>query len=80
MVVKSTFHGAYHYYENINGKVKKVEKAFTDKKKYDDFMKKNPMPMPSLGSFFGLGTPTKKALPVKKAVCKGCAKKKIVKK
>jgi len=38
MVVKATFHGAYHYYENINGKVKKVEKTFTDRKKYDEFI------------------------------------------
>lgn len=76
MVVKSTFHGTYHYYENINGKVKKVEKVFTDRKKYDDFMKKAPA-MPSLGSFFAV-TPMKKALPAKKASCKGCATKKPV--
>ena len=38
MIVKATFHGTYHYYENINGKVKKVEKVFTDKKKYDEFI------------------------------------------
>lgn len=81
MVVKSTFHGAYHYYENINGKVKKVEKTFTDKKKYDEFMKK--APKISLSSFFGLGAPVQKALPVKpakKLACKSCAKKKVVKK
>ena len=81
MVVKATFHGAYHYYENINGKVKKVEKTFTDRKKYDEFMKKAPI-MPSLGSFFGIH-PTKKALPsktstsVKKTCCGSCKTKKI---
>jgi hypothetical protein len=82
MVGKSTFHGTYHYYENINGKVKKVEKVFTDKKKYDEFMKKAPA-MPSLGAFFGLGTgkkalPSKAGKPVKKASCKRCVTKKPV--
>ncbi|MCX6823316.1 MAG: hypothetical protein NTX91_05005 [candidate division SR1 bacterium] len=62
-----------HYYENINGEVKKVEKTFTDKKKYDEFMKKSPMP--TLGSLFGVG-PVKKALPVKKSCCGSCKTKK----
>jgi hypothetical protein len=52
MVAKATFHGQFFYYENINGKQKKVEKTFTDKKKYDDFVKK--YPMPSFGSLLGL--------------------------
>ncbi len=81
MVVKATFHGAYHYYENINGKVKKVEKTFTDKKKYDEFMKKAPA-MPSLASFFD-PIPSKKGLPVKpckpttKSCCGSCKTKKV---
>ena len=82
MVEKATFHGVYHYYENVNGKEKKVEKSFTDRKKYDEFMKKHQMP--SLGSFFGLPTPplkskalptVKKPIPTKK-ICKTCVGKK----
>jgi hypothetical protein len=73
MVEKVTFHGTYHYYQNINGKVKKVEKTFTDRKKYDEFMKK--APMPTLGSLFGQGT-AKKALPTKKSCCCSCKTKK----
>lgn len=77
MAVKSTFHGKFYYYENINGKEKKVEKNFTDQKAYEAFVKKHPMP--SLTSFFGLGAP-KKALPIKKTPCKSCAKKPAKKK
>lgn len=82
MVVKSTFHGTYHYYENINGKVKKVEKVFTDRKKYDEFMKKVPV-MPSIGSFFGFKADRKKALAsktklAKKGSCKNCVTKKPI--
>ena len=69
----STFKGKFYYYENINGKEKKVEKDFTDPKKYGDFVKQ--YPMPSLASFRGLwapklAAPKAKALPVKKAVKK----------
>lgn len=80
-MVATTFKGKFYYYENINGKEKKVEKSFTDPKKYAEFTQKHPMP--SLASFFGLSAPTplagkpaKKALPVKKAP----AKKKVAKK
>jgi hypothetical protein len=67
MVEKATFHGVYHYYENVNGKEKKVEKSFTDRKKYDEFMKKHPLP--SFTSIFSLGllpSPKPKALVSKK--------------
>ena len=81
----STFKGKFYYYENINGKEKKVEKEFTDAKKYSDFV--NQYPMPSLSSFWGLetpklATPKKKALPKKKVVKakKAPTKKKVVKK
>lgn len=63
MVSTSTFHGKFMYYENVNGKEKKVAKEFTDPKKFNEFTKK--YPMPSLGSMFGLIAPSKKALPVK---------------
>lgn len=51
MAKKSDFQGQYYYYENINGKEKKVEKKFTDKKRYDAFVKKNPMPKFKMPSF-----------------------------
>lgn len=79
MVTKSTFHGKFMYYENINGKEKKVSKEFTDPKKFNEFTQK--YPMPTLGSLFGLtapAKPVKKALPAKKTVKKPA--KKIVKK
>jgi len=63
----STFRWKFYYYENINGKEKRVEKEFNDPKKYAEFTKKHPMP--SFASFFGLGAPVKKALS-KKAVKK----------
>ncbi|PJA49056.1 MAG: hypothetical protein CO170_00715 [candidate division SR1 bacterium CG_4_9_14_3_um_filter_40_9] len=73
MVATSKFQGRFYYYENINGKEKRVEKEFTDPKKYGDFVKQ--YPMPSLSSFWGLGAPSalagkpaKKALPVKRAI------------
>jgi len=73
MVTKSTFHGKFMYYENINGKEKKVSKEFTDPKKFDAFTKK--YPMPTLGGMFSLlATPIKKVLPTKKPL------KKLVKK
>lgn len=68
----ATFQGKYYYYENINGKEKKVEKSFTDPKAYAEFTKKHPMP--SLASFFG--APAKKALALKKPVKKALPKKK----
>ncbi|MFA7717463.1 MAG: hypothetical protein WC875_02005 [Candidatus Absconditabacterales bacterium] len=76
MVAKATFHGQFYYYENINGKQKKVEKSFTDKKKYDNFVGK--YPLPTLSDFWGLKAPAKKALPVKKSPksCASCSKKK----
>lgn len=64
MAIKSTFQGKFYYYENVNGKEKKVEKSFDDVKKYDDFVKK--YPMPSLGSFFGFIPTQSKALTSKK--------------
>ena len=80
MATTSTFQGKFMYYENINGKEKKISKAFTDPKKFNDFAKKYPAfagkPMPTLGSMFGLVTPTKKALPAKKTVKKVVKKKK----
>lgn len=66
MPTKSTFQGKFMYYENINGKEKKVSKEFTDAKKFNDFAKK--YPMPTLGSMFGLLAPTKKALPKAKVL------------
>jgi hypothetical protein len=68
MATTSKFQGKFMYYENINGKEKKVSKAFTDPKKFNEFAKK--YPMPTLGSMFGLIAPNKKALPKpsKKAV------------
>ena len=50
MVTKSTFHGKFMYYENINGKEKKLSKEFTDSKKFNDFTKK--YPLPTLASIF----------------------------
>lgn len=44
MAIKSAFKGKFYYYENVNGKEKKVEKSFDDAKKYDAFVKKYPMP------------------------------------
>lgn len=52
------------YYENINGKEKKVIKTFTDANKFAAFTQK--YPMPTLGNLFGLVPPTKKALTTKK--------------
>lgn len=71
MAIKSAFKGKFYYYENVNGKEKKVEKSFDDAKKYDAFVKK--YPMPSLWSFFGLLPTPSTALPSKKSskmVCK----------
>lgn len=61
------------YYENINGKEKKISKEFTDPKKFNEFAKK--YPMPTLGNMLGLVKPVKKALPAKKPA-KTCTKKK----
>ncbi|EKD24871.1 MAG: hypothetical protein ACD_80C00145G0005 [uncultured bacterium (gcode 4)] len=69
MVVKSTFHGEFMYYENINGKEKKLTKEFTDPKKFNEFIKKHPTP--TLGSLFGLVASSKKALPSKKPATAG---------
>lgn len=74
MVNTSKFQGRFMYYENINGKEKKVSKEFTDPKKFNEFAKK--YPMPTLGSLFGLSAPAKKALPSKKPVKKAIKKKK----
>lgn len=74
MVTKSTFHGKFMYYENINGKEKKVAKEFTDPKKFNEFTKK--YPMPTLWTLFGLTAPVKKPLPAKKPVKKAITKKK----
>jgi hypothetical protein len=76
MPTKSTFQGKFMYYENINGKEKKVSKAFTDLKKFNDFAKK--YPMPTLGSLLGLAAPVKKTLVAKKTAKKPV--KKVVKK
>lgn len=43
-MAKSSFQGKFVYYENINGKSKKVEKTFTDAKKFNEFTKKYPIP------------------------------------
>lgn len=64
MVIKNTFHGEFMYYENINGKEKKLTKEFTDPKKFNEFIKAHPTP--TLGSLFGLVASSKKALPAKK--------------
>ena len=64
MSTTSSFHGKFMYYENINGKEKKLSKDFTDPKKFNELTKK--YPMPTLGSIFGLVSPNKKALPSKK--------------
>ena len=48
MAKTPTFHGKYVYYENINGKEKKVEKTFADQKSFDAFTKKNPLPKISM--------------------------------
>ncbi len=61
MITKNSFHGKFMYYENINGKEKKISKEFTDPKKFNEFTKK--YPMPTLGTMFGLFAPVKKALP-----------------
>ena len=50
-MAKPTFQGKFVYYENINGKSKKVEKTFTDEKKFSDFTKKYPMPRFELPKF-----------------------------
>ncbi len=68
MAKASNFQGKFMYYENINGKEKKVSKEFTDPKKFNDFAKK--YPMPTLSSFFGLDLPTKKSLPIKSTTTK----------
>ena len=73
MVTKSTFHGKFMYYENINGKEKKLSKEFTDSKKFNDFTKK--YPLPTLASIFWLSSAAKKALPAKKPVKKVLKKK-----
>ena len=49
MTTHSTFTGRFLYYENIDGKVKTVEKTFTDPKKFSAFIRKY-----SVDSFFGL--------------------------
>ncbi|MFA6255820.1 MAG: hypothetical protein WC606_01430 [Candidatus Absconditabacterales bacterium] len=78
MATTSKFQGKFMYYENINGKEKKVSKEFSDVKKFNDFAKK--YPMPTLSSMFGLakpaltGKPNKKALPAKKC-CGSCGTK-----
>lgn len=74
MPTKTLFQGKFMYYENINGKEKKISKEFTDPKKFNDFVKK--YPMPTLGSLLGVAKPTKKALPAKKATKKPTKKKK----
>jgi len=80
MVTTSKFQGKFMYYENINGKEKKVSKEFTDPKKFNEFAKTYPAfagkPMPTLGSMFGLVAPAKKVLPSKKVVKKPTKKKK----
>ncbi len=68
MAIKSTFQGKFMYYENINGKEKKVAKEFTDPKKFNEFAKK--YPMPTLSSMLWLTSPVKKALPTKKTIKK----------
>ena len=80
MVTTSKFQGKFMYYENINGKEKKVAKEFTDPKKFNEFAKK--YPMPTLGSMFGIISPAKKTisakakvLPSKKSSCKSCGTK-----
>ncbi len=79
MVATSTFHGRFMYYENINGKEKKLSKEFTDPKKFNEFTKK--YPMPTLGTMFWLIASPKKALPMKgkvlpaKKSCKSCETK-----
>lgn len=79
MATTSTFHGKFMYYENINGKEKKVAKEFTDPKKFNEFTKK--YPMPTLGSIFWLIPPSKKSLPTKAKVLptKTAAKKPVKK-
>ena len=62
MATPSKFQGKFMYYENINGKEKKVSKSFTDAKKFNDFSKK--YPMPTLGSMLEF-TSSSKALPSK---------------
>jgi len=59
-MVTTKFQGKFMYYENINGKEKKVSKEFTDPKKFSEFTKK--YPMPTLGSMFGLVIPSNKPL------------------
>ncbi len=58
MSTASSFHGKFMYYENINGKEKKLSKDFTDPKKFNEFTKK--YPMPTLWSILGLISPSKK--------------------
>ena len=64
MATKNTFTGQFMYYENINGKEKKIMKTFTDADKFATFTKK--YPMPTLGSLVGLVSPIKKPLASKK--------------
>ncbi len=79
MIGKSTFHGTFVYYENINGKEKKVAKEFTDPKKFNEFTKKHPMP--TLGNMLGIVSSSKKALPMQgkvissKECCGSCGTK-----
>lgn len=68
MATKNTFKGQFMYYENINGKEKKIMKTFTDADKFATFTQK--YPMPTLGNLIGLVSPTKKALNSKKSVKK----------
>lgn len=64
MATKNTFQGQFMYYENINGKEKKIMKTFTDVDKFATFTKK--YPMPTLGSLVGLVSPIKTHLTHKK--------------
>lgn len=48
------------YYENINGKEKKIMKKFTDADKFNAFAKK--YPMPTIGTMFWLLPTPKKAI------------------
>jgi hypothetical protein len=49
---KSSFHGKFFYYENINWKIKKVSKTFNEAKKFDAFVKKYQIPkLDILGDF-----------------------------
>lgn len=50
MTNKHNFQGQFMYYENINGKEKKIMKKFTDVDKFNAFAKK--YPMPTIGTMF----------------------------